>query len=114
WYQSNEPLLERFAGRVMERPAEWESRWWSPIINAEHLALREGCGLVDLSAFVVLDVTGPGALAALQNLAVAQMDVAVGRVVYTPFLNELGGFKSDLTVMRLGADHFRVVTGAGT
>jgi glycine cleavage system aminomethyltransferase T/glycine/D-amino acid oxidase-like deaminating enzyme len=114
WYQSNEGLLARYADRVMDRSAEWESRWWSPIINAEHLALRESVGLVDLSAFVVLDVTGPGSLAALQNLAVAQMDVAVGRNVYTPFLDEEGGFKSDLTVMRLGADHFRVITGAHT
>ncbi|MFI5035298.1 MAG: FAD-dependent oxidoreductase [Acidimicrobiales bacterium] len=114
WYQSNEPLLERYAGRLMERTAEWESRWWSPIINAEHLALRDGCGLVDLSAFVVLDVTGPGALGALQKLAVAQMDVAVGRVTYTPFLDERGGFKSDLTIMRLGHHHFRVITGAHT
>jgi heterotetrameric sarcosine oxidase gamma subunit len=39
------------------------------------------------------------------------MDVAVGRVVYTPVLSERGGFKSDLTVMRLGKHHFRVVTG---
>src|ERR1700733_2997281 len=41
WYSSNEDLLERYAGRLMERPAEWESRWWSPVINAEHLAMRD-------------------------------------------------------------------------
>jgi glycine cleavage system aminomethyltransferase T len=44
-------------------------------------------------------------------MAVAQMDVPDGRVVYTPLLNEAGGIKSDLTIMRLGRDHFRVVTG---
>ena len=66
WYAGNEGLLERYAGRLMEREAEWESRWWSPIINAEHLALRDGCGLVDLSAFAIFDITGPGALAAVQ------------------------------------------------
>src|SRR5450631_3846014 len=114
WYESNRPLLDTYAGRLMERSAEWESRWWSPIINAEHLALRDRCGLTDLSAFVILDVTGPGALAALQRLAVAQLDVAIGRVVYTPLLDERGGFKSDLTIMRLGAQWFRVVTGAHT
>src|SRR5580700_9918848 len=112
WYASNEPLLEKYAGRLMERPAEWESRWWSPVINAEHLAMRDGAGLVDLSAFTILDVTGTGALRGLQNLAVAQLNVPVGRTVYTPFLNEKGGFVADLTVMRLGASHFRVVTGA--
>jgi glycine cleavage system aminomethyltransferase T/glycine/D-amino acid oxidase-like deaminating enzyme len=112
WYASNEPLLEKYAGRLLERPAEWESRWWSPVINAEHLALRDGAGLVDLSAFTILDVTGAGALAGLQQLAVAQLDVPVGRTVYTPFLNEAGGFVADLTIMRLGANRFRVVTGA--
>ncbi len=114
WYACNEPLLDKYAGRLMERPAEWESRWWSPIINAEHLAMRDACGLVDLSAFAVLDVTGPGALAGLQSLAVAQLDVPAGRVVYTSFLTPDGGFRADLTVMRLGEHAFRVVTGAAT
>ncbi len=111
WYGSNAPLLEEFGDRVMPREAEWESRWWSPIVNAEHLAMRERVGMVDLSAFAVFDVTGPGSTAALQGLAVAQMDVPVGRVVYTPFLNEAGGIKADLTIMRLGPDSYRVVTG---
>ena len=39
------------------------------------------------------------------------VDVAVGRVVYTPWLSQSGGFKSDLTIMRLGDELFRVVTG---
>jgi glycine cleavage system aminomethyltransferase T/glycine/D-amino acid oxidase-like deaminating enzyme len=112
WYASNEPLLAAYAGRLMERPAEWDSRWWSPIINAEHLAMRDGAGLVDLSAFTILDVAGPGALAGLQRIAVAQLDVPVGRTVYTPFLNQAGRFVADLTIMRLGGTHFRVVTGA--
>jgi glycine cleavage system aminomethyltransferase T/glycine/D-amino acid oxidase-like deaminating enzyme len=111
WYGANAALLDEYGDRVMPREAEWESRWWSPIINAEHLAMRDRVGIVDLSAFVVLDVTGPGALDAVQRLAVAQMDVPVGRVVYTPFLNEAGGIKADLTIMRLGTDEFRVVTG---
>lgn len=111
WYETNASLLDTYAERVMPREAEWEARWWSPIINAEHLAMREGCGLVDLSAFAVFDVTGPGALAAMQKLAVAQLDVAIGKVVYTPFLDELGGFRADLTVMRIASDRFRVVTG---
>ena len=98
----------------MERPAEWESRWWSPVINAEHLAMRDACALVDLSAFAVLEISGPAALEAVQTLAVAQMNVAIGRVVYTSWLDENGGFRADLTVMRLAADRFRVVTGGAT
>jgi heterotetrameric sarcosine oxidase gamma subunit len=114
WYGSNAGLLEKYAGRLMERPAEWESRWWSPVINAEHLAMRDAVALVDLSAFAVLDISGPAALDAVQNLSVAQLDLAVGRVVYTSWLDADGGFRADLTVMRLGPDRFRVVTGGAT
>jgi glycine cleavage system aminomethyltransferase T/glycine/D-amino acid oxidase-like deaminating enzyme len=111
WYESNAPLLEEYGDRVMPRDAEWDARWWSPIVNAEHLALRDRGGMVDLTAFAIFDVTGAGALDYLQGLAVAQMDVPLGRVVYTPLLNEAGGIKADLTIMRLGDDRFRVVTG---
>jgi glycine cleavage system aminomethyltransferase T/glycine/D-amino acid oxidase-like deaminating enzyme len=114
WYASNEHLLARYAGRLADRAAEWESRWWSPIINAEHLAMRDSCALVDLSAFAVFDIAGPAALDAVQSLAVAQADVRHGRVIYTSLLDPGGGFKADLTVMRLGPEHFRVVTGGAT
>jgi glycine cleavage system aminomethyltransferase T len=114
WYESNADLLEKYADRLIDRPSEWESRWWSPIINAEHLAMRDAAALFDLSAFAVLDVTGPGALQAVQKVAVAQMHVPIGRVVYTSFLDDAGGFRADLTVMRLGPRHFRVVTGGAT
>ncbi len=51
----------------MPRDAEWDARWWSPVINAEHLAMRDACGLVDLSAFAIFDVTGPSALDVVQR-----------------------------------------------
>jgi glycine cleavage system aminomethyltransferase T len=111
WYESNAALLDEFGDRVTRRTAEWESRWWSPIINAEHLAMRERAGIFDLSAFTIFDVAGPGALAAVQGVSLRQMDVPVGRNVYTPVLSPSGGFKSDLTIMRLGEEQFRVVTG---
>jgi len=60
WYESNAPLLEEFGDRINRRTAEWESRWWSPIINAEHLAMRDRAGLFDLSAFTRV-VTGGAA-----------------------------------------------------
>ncbi len=113
WYEANKPLLEEYGDRVMPRAAEWESRWWSPIINAEHLAMRDRAGLVDLSAFAIFDVTGPGACLALERLSVNKVDVAPGRTVYTPLLNPAGGILADLTIMRIGHDRFRVVTGGG-
>lgn len=111
WYESNAGLVEQYGDAVMPREAEWESRWWSPIINAEHLRMREAAGLIDLTAFSIFDIEGPGALATVQRACVSQCDVAVGKVIYTPVLDGKGGFVSDLTVMRLGEDTFRVVTG---
>jgi glycine cleavage system aminomethyltransferase T/glycine/D-amino acid oxidase-like deaminating enzyme len=113
WYGANEGLLAEYGDRVMPREAEWESRWWSPIINAEHLAMRDRAGLVDLSAFAIFDVTGPAACRVLEGLCVNKVDVAPGRTVYTPLLNPAGGILADLTIMRLGEEHFRVVTGGG-
>ena len=111
WYESNADLVEAYGDAVMPREHEWDARWWSPVINAEHLRMREAAGIVDLTAFAMFDITGPGALDAVQRTCVAQCDVAVGKVIYTPVLDHKGGFRSDLTVMRLGDEHYRVVTG---
>ena len=62
WYESNAGLVEEYGDAVMPREHEWDARWWSPIINAEHLAMRENAGIVDLSAFAIFDIVGPGAL----------------------------------------------------
>jgi glycine cleavage system aminomethyltransferase T/glycine/D-amino acid oxidase-like deaminating enzyme len=113
WYEANKNLLEKYGDRTMPRTGEWDARWWSPIINAEHLHMRENVGMVDLTAFSIFDVTGPGAADTMQKMAMNQMKVKVGRSVYTPILNEHGGFKADLTVLRKGKDHYQIVTGGG-
>jgi glycine cleavage system aminomethyltransferase T len=73
--------------------------------------MRDRAAMVDLTAFAVFDITGPAALDLVQRAAMRQMDVPTGRVVYTPILTQSGGFKADLTIMRLDDTVFRVVTG---
>jgi glycine cleavage system aminomethyltransferase T len=73
--------------------------------------MRDRAAMFDLTAFCVFDIVGPGALECVQTVSMRQMDVKLGKVVYTPVLTHRGGFRSDLTVMRLGEEHFRVVTG---
>jgi glycine cleavage system aminomethyltransferase T/glycine/D-amino acid oxidase-like deaminating enzyme len=109
WYESNAPLVEEYG--VQPREHEWDARWWSPIINAEHLAMRDRAAMFDLTAFSIFDVVGPGALDAVQKVAARQMNVPAGRVIYTPVLAPSGGFKSDLTIMKMDDERFRVVTG---
>ncbi|WP_007024086.1 GcvT family protein [Saccharomonospora iraqiensis] len=111
WYESNRPLLDEFGAQVQHRAHEWDARWWSPITDAEHLAMRQRCAMIDLSAFAQFDVRGPRARDWLQHMVLAQVDRPVGRLIYTPVLTPDGGFRSDLTVARLATDHYRVITG---
>jgi glycine cleavage system aminomethyltransferase T len=105
--------VEEFGDLVNQRPNEWDARWWSPIINAEHLAMRERVAMIDLSAFAIFDIVGPGALDFIQYISVAQMDVPEGKAVYNLLLNRFGGIRSDLIMIRLGKNHFRVISGGG-
>jgi glycine cleavage system T protein len=111
WFGANERLLE---GQDFPMRSGWEARYWSPIIGAEHRAMRERVGFFDLTPFTKLEVSGPGALAFLQSITANQMDQPVGSVTYTAMLNERGGIKCDLTVTRLAAERFLVITGAAS
>ena len=110
WYASNADLVERYA--IPGRPHEWDRRWWSPIIDGEHRHLREKAGVVDLSAFQIFDLSGPGVVPYLERLTVNKCDRPPGSSIYTPLLTPDGGIRADLTIQRLAADRFRVVTGA--
>ena len=70
--------------------------------------------MFDLTPFAKFEMTGPGALGALQRLASNQMDKPVGSITYTPMLTPSGGIKCDLTVTRLGEERFLVVTAGAT
>jgi heterotetrameric sarcosine oxidase gamma subunit len=86
---------------------------WLPWMQAEQKATREAVALYDQSSFSKLWVQGPDALSFLQHMCANDMDVAIGKMVYTPLLNDRGGFESDLTVIRLATDRFMIVTGSG-
>ena len=91
----------------------WQRPNWFANQRAEHLALRTGVGLLDMSSFGKIRVRGADALALLQRLCANQIDVATTRIVYTQMLNYRGGIEADLTVTRLAeADFIAVVPGA--
>jgi 4-methylaminobutanoate oxidase (formaldehyde-forming) len=68
--------------------------------------------LIDQTSFAKFEITGPGALDAVQWLSVADMDKAVGTVINTQLCNPQGGIECDLTMTRLGEHHWYVVTGS--
>ena len=113
WYDSNADLVERYEDQIedLRRPNEWDSRWWSPIMLGEHLHLRNNVGMIGDTGFGILDIIGSDAEENMERLCVASMDIDVDDAVYTPVLAPNGGFVADLTVARLGENHYRVITG---
>jgi len=101
-------------GHAPEYTYGWGRQNWFANNAAEHRAVRERVGLFEQSSFGKLYVQGRDAVHVLNRISTADVDVAVGRCVYTQFLNTTGGIEADLTVTRLAADHFLVVTAAFT
>ncbi|MFT2215641.1 GcvT family protein [Rhizobium giardinii] len=100
-------------GQEREYRYSWKRQNWFENQKAEHLAVRNGVGLFDMTSFGKIRVEGRDALAFLQRVCANQMDVAPGRIVYTQMLNSRGGIESDLTITRLSQTaFFAVVPGA--
>ena len=83
---------------------------WFEASAAEHRAVRERVGLFDQSSFAKFLVRGADAASALGRICANDIDVPVGRVVYTQWLNERAGIEADLTVTREAEDAYLVVT----
>ena len=87
---------------------EWAGRYWSPIVGAEHQAARERGALIDMASLKKAEVSGPGALGFLQKLNTNQLGKPIGSVTYTLMLDQKAGIRSDITVARLGEEHFQL------
>jgi 4-methylaminobutanoate oxidase (formaldehyde-forming) len=82
---------------------------WFPAVGDEVRATRQGVALYDLTTYAKFEVAGPGALAGLQRLVTSDLDVPVGRIVYTILADDRGGILLDPTITRLGDDRFLVL-----
>ncbi len=112
-YASNEHLLEKFGDQVPVRESEWDNRHFWRVSNAEHLQLSEDVGMVNLSHFAIIDVTGKDAEALMEYTSVAKVggDTPVGKGIYTHFLDHNAGVRADLTIVKMAVDHYRVMDG---
>ncbi|HTK96904.1 MAG TPA: FAD-dependent oxidoreductase [Pseudomonadales bacterium] len=86
---------------------------WFDHVGAEHRAARERVALFDQSSFAKFEMRGRDAAEALSWITANDVAKAPGSLVYTQMLNSRGGIECDLTVARLAADHFYIVTGTG-
>ena len=113
-YMSNREKLDKYIKEVPFRENEWDTRHVPyDVANAEHLAMSDSVGMINLSHFPIMDIKGPDAERMLEYLSVAKVggNTPEGKVIYTNFLDEDGGVHADLTISRLGNDSYRVVTG---
>ncbi len=113
-YISNREKLDKYIKEVPVRENEWDTRHVPyDVANAEHLAMSDSVGMINLSHFPIMDIKGPDAERMLEYLSVAKVggNTPEGKVIYTNFLDEDGGVHADLTISRINNDSYRVVTG---
>jgi 4-methylaminobutanoate oxidase (formaldehyde-forming) len=96
-----------------QREFGWSAPPYLDLLAEEHRAFRERVGIIDMTSFGKIEVSGVGAISLLERLADNRIERPVGSVVYTQFLDERGGIVADVTVTRLADERFRIVTGAG-
>ena len=83
---------------------------WFDHSGEEHIAVREAVGFFDQTSFAKFQVEGREAEAVLSRVCANDVDIPIGKVVYTQWLNDRGGIEADLTVTRIADDRYLVVT----
>jgi aminomethyltransferase len=97
-----------------EMPVEYPAAIGCGIIN-EHMAVRTGVGIFDVSHMGDIRLAGPRALAAVQHISMNDASkLAVGQAQYSALLYPQGTFVDDVIVHRLGEDEYLLVINAGT
>jgi aminomethyltransferase len=97
-----------------DMPVEYPATIGCGIIN-EHMAVRTGVGIFDVSHMGDIRLAGPQALAAVQHISMNDASrLAVGQAQYSALLYPEGTFVDDVIVHRLGEDEYLLVINAGT
>jgi len=92
----------------------WGPQNWFANSAAECRAVRDAVALFDQTSFAKFMVQGPDATRALNWISVSDVDVPIGKMVYTQWLNPYGGIEADLTITRTGSESYLVVTAGAT
>jgi aminomethyltransferase len=97
-----------------DMPVEYPASIGCGIIN-EHMAVRTGVGIFDVSHMGDIRIAGPQALAAVQHISMNDASrLAIGQAQYSALLYPQGTFVDDVIVHRLGEDEYLLVINAGT
>ena len=87
---------------------------WYPSVEFETKNTITNVGLYELSPFSKFEIKGKFTHNELQKICTANIKNEVGRSTYTQMLNEAGGIETDLTVICIEENHFRIISSAAT
>jgi 4-methylaminobutanoate oxidase (formaldehyde-forming) len=107
------PLWFAGPGQSPVMEYSWGRQNWFDRHAAEHRAAREAVAVFDQSGFAKFLLRGRDAVNVLQRLCGNDLNVPVGKVVYTGLFNDRGTFESDLCAVRLADDEYYIVSGTG-
>ena len=99
-----------FEGQEREYVYSYGKQNWWENTGVECRAVRDAVGLFDQASFAKFTVSGPDATDTLNTISANQVDVPIGKAVYTQWCNDRGGIEADLTVTRTAEDAYLVVT----
>jgi glycine cleavage system aminomethyltransferase T/glycine/D-amino acid oxidase-like deaminating enzyme len=85
---------------------------WYPSVEQECKNTTENIGLFELTPFSKYEIRGEKAYEELQRLCTANIKNEIGKCTYTHMLNEGGGIETDLTVVCIDKNHFRIISSA--
>ena len=85
---------------------------WYPAVEFETKNARKNIGLFDLTAFSKYDLKGQNVHSELQKICTANIKDEIGKTTYTQMLNKDGGIETDLTIVCLDKQYFRIITSA--
>lgn len=101
-----------YFNKTEEPPLSLQRPHWFEQVADEVKHAHQHAAIFDLSTFGKIDVTGADAETFLNRLCANNLCREPGRSIYTPMLNERGGYESDLTVLRFSDQHYRLMVGS--
>ena len=104
WFSKN--------GKKAEYEYSYNYQNWYPSAEFETKNARENVGLFELTPFAKYDLDGKSVYEELQKICTANIKKEIGKCTYTQMLNEDGGIETDLTVVCLGENNYRIITAA--
>ena len=108
------PMWYALNGEEPEYKYSFDYQNWYPSVEFETKNTISNVGLYELSPFSKYEIKGETAHSELQRICTANIKNEIGRSTYTQMLNKAGGIETDLTVICIEKDYFRIISSAAT